>query len=145
MNFTSNIQIFAHAATTSSTALIKAYCGLVAIELVLKQEVNLRSHNIPQALATFKNMNAVGRKSMHVAILNSLRQRLVNDLTAISTQNRHGVPCAAPSNSYPYIRYTRFAVDGWGIPDTPSARLATLAVTVDHARHILKTKFGLPL
>lgn len=145
MNFTSNIQIFADAATTSSAALIKAYCGLVAIELVLKHEVNLRSHNIPQALATFKNMKAVGRKSIHVATLNSLRQRLVNDLTAISTQNRDGAPCAAPSNCYPYIRYTRFTLDGWGIPDTPNASLATLAATVDHARYILKTKFGLPL
>lgn len=142
MPHTSNIQIFVEAANTSPHPLIRAYCGLVAVELVLKSEVGLKDHNVPAGLTKFRAARATGAKAIHAAVFNTMRMKLTNDLIAISSQKADGSPCAVPADSFPYLRYTRFDVDGWGIPSTTGGLVTALANTVDQLRAFLKQHFG---
>jgi hypothetical protein len=144
MRHTSNINAFLSAAG-SSDCLIQAYCGLVAIELLIKHEVGLQDHNICHGLDKFRMLRAIDNKSWTTNALLSLTNRLRNDIQAISANGKDGVGRSAPVDSYPYIRYSRIEVDGWAIPKTTSEQLKTLSDTVNSIRSFLKNNFALPL
>lgn len=140
-----NTAYFVHAADNSTNSLITAYCGLVAIELVLKQEIGLTSHDVPSGINSFSIQKAIGGAASHAMVLSSFRVKLINDLKAIHVQHKCGYPIAAPITCYPYIRYTRIIGDGWGPPETPTSDVAALASTVNQIRLFLKKTFGLSL
>lgn len=56
---TTNIRAFVAAAASSADQTVKAYCGMVAIELVLKQSTGLTDHNVPSALNIFAQRFAI--------------------------------------------------------------------------------------
>lgn len=138
---TTNIRAFVAAATTSTDEMIRAYCGMVAIELVLKQATGLTDHNLPGALNVFAHRFAVGNQRGCKLRLTALSAQLSNALKAISVQGKDGVARFAPAESYPYIRYTRHAADGWPAPSTTQEQVKTLADLVSSTRSYLATKF----
>jgi len=140
-----NIRAFVVAATSSADEMVRAYCGMVAIELVLKQATGLTDHNIPGALNVFALRFAVGNQRGCKVRLNALSAQLSNALQAISVQGKDGLARFAPSESYPYIRYTRHAADGWSAPSTTHEQVKTLADLVGSIRSYLATKFQKPL
>lgn len=137
----SNAAWFANAATASPDYLTQAYFGLVAIELLLKSKTPLPSHDVPGGLDSFALLQVHNQKKN----LNSLAKRLRNDIKAVVMHNKNGSPQAAPSHSYPYIRYARLDSDGWGVPNTTMSTLQALASTVAQTRLYLKTHFGMAL
>lgn len=136
-----NIRAFVAAATSSSDEMVKAYCGMVAIELVLKQATGLTDHNIPGALNVFALRFAVGNKSGCKVRLNALSAQLSNALKAIIVQGKDGGARFAPAECYPYIRYTRHASDGWPAPYTTHEQMEQLSNLVGSTRSYLATKF----
>lgn len=142
---TTNIRAFVVAATASADETVKAYCGMVAIELVLKHATGLTDHNVPGALNAYAHRFAVGNQRGCKVRLNALSVQLSNSLKAITVQGKDGVARYAPAESYPYIRYTRHASDGWPVPSTTHEQVKTLANLVDGIRSYLSTKFQQPL
>jgi hypothetical protein len=140
-----NIAAFVTAADVSGDLIIRSYCGMVAIELVLKEAMGLSDHNVPAALNHFANKFAVGHLYGCKARLNAIATQLSNAIAAISVQGIDGKPRAAPAASYPYIRYTRHVGDGWTVPSTTVDQAQALTDAVMNARAYLKQKFGKPL
>lgn len=106
MAHTSNINAFVNAAG-GANHLIQAYCGLVAIELMIKQEVGLVDHNVCAGLNKFRLMRSIGHRSWTANFLLSLTNRLRNDINAIQVNGKDGMPRSAPVESYgfpPLIR-----------------------------------------
>jgi hypothetical protein len=120
---------------------VSSYLGLVAIELVLKHSTGLKNHNVPAALNKFAHMFATTHKVGCKVRLNAMATQLANDLAAVSVQGTDGSPRFAPIDSYPYLRYVRYDVDGWDIPFTTAAQADALLVTVTGIRSYLKTRF----
>lgn len=144
MPHTSNIKAFLRA-TLDQAPLVRAYCGLVAIELVLKQEVGLTDHNICAGLDKFRVQRAVGTKSWTATALIALTNRIRSGIVAIHVNDKLGLPRSAPFDSYPYIRYLRLEGDGWGAPETALSTVEALAAAVLEVRVFLRTHFELPL
>lgn len=144
MPHTTNISGF-RAAAGSADPLISAYCGLVAIELALKQHVALGNHDVCSGLNKFRMLKAVDSRSWTGHILIGLTDRLRRDIQAISVNDKFGSAVAAPGHSFPFIRYTRCETDGWPAPFATFDQISTLADTVKQVRSLLKTPFGLPL
>lgn len=140
-----NISAFITAADVSEDLIIRSYCGMVAVELVLKQAMGLSDHNVPAALNHFANKFAVGHHSGCKVRLNAIATQLSNAIAAISVQGIDGNPRAAPAASYPYIRYTRHDGDGWAVPSTTAAQAQDLSDAVMSVRAYLKQKFKKPL
>lgn len=136
-----NIQAFVAAATSSTDEMVKAYCGMVAIELVLKEATGLTDHNIPGALNVFAHRFAVANQRGCKVRINALSTQLSNALKAISVQGKDGVARSAPAESYPYIRYTRHVTDGWPAPATTPEQMKNLSAVVGSTRSYLATKF----
>ncbi|CAD6560603.1 hypothetical protein LMG28727_07199 [Paraburkholderia kirstenboschensis] len=136
-----NIQAFRQAALTSGDSIVKAYCGLVAIELVLKQATGLKDHNVPSALKKFAIKHAIDHMSGCKIRLNALATQLSNRIDAISVNGVDGNGRAAPTDSYPYIRYTRHLTDGWPSPSTSLEQATELAEKVAEIRAYLASKF----
>lgn len=121
--------------------MVSAYCGMVAVELVLKQSTGLTDHNVPSALNVFAHQFAVGHQRGCKIRLHALSAQLSNALKAISVQGKDGGARFAPAESYPYIRYTRHAADGWPAPATTQQQVKVLADIVISTRSYLATKF----
>jgi hypothetical protein len=138
MPHTSNINAFILAATVKSP-LVQAYCGLVAIELVLKHEVALVDHNVCAALNRFRTQRANSSSAFGLIALTSQLQAAI---VAIQVNGKDGLPRAAPYDSFPYIRYSRFDTDGWGEPHTLTGTIESLANIVQRLRLFLRTHFG---
>lgn len=138
---TTNIRAFVAAAASSADQIVRAYCGMVAIELVLKEATSLKDHNVPAALNVFAHKFAVGNHRGCKVRLNALSAQMSNALKAISVQSIDGTPRFAPAESYPYIRYTRHAADGWPTPSTTQEQAKNLADIVIGTRSYLATKF----
>ncbi|HBO2152800.1 hypothetical protein ACM8AW_26170 [Pseudomonas aeruginosa] len=137
---TTNIRAFA-AAASSSDPVVSAYCGMVAIELVLKQAIGLPDHNVPSALNLFAHRFAIDNLRGCKVRLASLSTQLSNALKTISVQGKDGVARFAPAECYPYIRYTRHTCDGWTGPTTTQEQAEMLAHIVNSTRSYLATKF----
>jgi hypothetical protein len=144
MTHASNIKAFATAAG-SPDFLIQSYCGLVAIELVIKQEVGLADHDVCYGLNKFCVQKAIGSRSWCSSFLLSLANQLRNDINAIQVNGKDGLPRAAPAGCYPYIRYTRIDNDGWPVPNTNDAALQALAKTVQQILSLLRRTFGVQI
>lgn len=142
MTHATNIAGFLAAARASADPLTQAYCGLVAIELVLKQEIPLGNHDVPSALKRFATRNAIGLKAGCKVRLDTLAVQLHNSIRAISVQGKDYAPRAAPGECYPYIRYARHAGDKWPDPSTSIQEAQALASIVVQIRSYLTSKFG---
>lgn len=140
-----NISDFLDASKKSQSALVQAYLGLIAIELVLKSHITLSDHDVGLGLTRFKNLKCQGKLAVKGGELTTLILRLRNDIQSISVTDKNGSARYAPQNSYPFIRYTRMSGDGWIAPSCPAADLSRLARTVQQVRAFLRLSFGLPL
>lgn len=138
----SNIAAFVRAASSSSDNIIRAYCGLVAIELVLKHATGLKDHNVPAALNKFAHLHAVGHLAGCKIRLTTLSTQIANALKVITVQGIDGAARFAPPDIYPYIRYTRFDVDGWSAPSTTDEQAQALSALVEATRSYLHQKFN---
>lgn len=136
----SNIAAFG-AAARSTNDLIRAYCGLVALELELKARVTLTNHDVCTALLRLKNTLAVGAKSWTAPTFVSLAAQLRNDIARICVNDKDGSPRFAPGDCYPYIRYTRLAIDAWPPPCATAIEVVTLANTVSRVRAFIRSNF----
>lgn len=140
-----NISDFLLASKISGSALVRAYLGLVAIELALKSQVSLPDHDVGAGLTRFKSARCKGAKLCKEMELTSLIGRLRTDLQSISVNGKDGKARSAPQNSYPFLRYTRHQGDGWPAPNSHLSDLERLARTVQQIRTFLRQSFGLPL
>lgn len=142
MDFSSNIAAFVIAAKKSNDPITKAYFGLVAIELTLKNSVPLKDHNVPAALDKFAHKFAIQNLAGCKIRLNTLAAQLKNDFSGIHVQGKDKQAQPTPAASYPNIRYTRLEDDDWPTPFTSAAQAETLANTVAAIQNYLKTKFN---
>lgn len=142
---TTNIRQFAEASDSSSSSLLQAYLGLVAIELVLKAFVPLTNHDVCSGLVRYKNKYCVGAQQNKAMSLTAVTSRLRNDIQAICVNDRDGLPRYSPAESYPFLRYVRLDADGWFPPACKPEELTRLARTVQQARSLLRKNFRLPL
>ena len=133
-----NTQIFIDAASASSSSLVKAYCGLVAIELTLKSVVDLGDHDVPSGLTrlNIKHPTPGGYNLLGLIV------RLRNEIDSINVTGKIGERRTAPHTSYPFIRYTTFDSDGWAPPNTTEKEINALATTVARIRSYLKKHYG---
>jgi len=143
MSHSTNISSFLSAAN-GQDPLLRSYCGLVVLELVIKHEVGLIDHNVIHGLNKLRSAKAVNAKAWAGVGMLSLTNKLRTDLVAIHVNGIDGLPRTTPTESYPYIRYCRIADDGWAQPHTTSVELTTLANTVQQIRTFLRTNFSLP-
>jgi hypothetical protein len=141
-SYTSNVKAFVESARASSDPITKAYFGMVAIELILKESTGLRSHDVPGAIIDFANRYAVKKLSGCKVRLSSLSTQLSNDLAQIITNDKNRSPSITPSHCYPYLRYTRHQLDGWPVPVTTVAQAQKLASTVSQVQAYLREKFN---
>ncbi|WP_310384769.1 hypothetical protein [Roseateles sp.] len=139
---TKNIDAFVAASVSSSDHIVKAYLGLVAVELILKNDVGLKGHNVPAAIDKFAHLFAIGHHQGCKIKLNALVAQLRNAITAITVQGKDGNPCNAPVDSYPNIRYVRHESDSWPAPFTSEEQAKVLSAKVLEIRAYLKNKFG---
>lgn len=139
-----NIQVFLDAASNGSD-LVGVYCGLIAIELVLKQQVSLTDHDVCAGLNKLGISKGVGKDQHHRPIILALSNQLRTDIGRIYVNGKDGLPRFAPFNSYPYIRYTRIALDGWPAPVCAAAEMLALRRTVNKIRAYLRINFGCKL
>jgi hypothetical protein len=143
MAHASNIKAFLSSAISSDSHLIQAYCGLVAVELVLKDDNMCTGHNVPDGIRRLSNAN---KCAPHRKIaLYALAQELNNDLCAIFVVDKNGNVSPARPDKFPDIRYTRCFGDGWGNLETTPEKLETLANRVNRIRNYLRTNFGYAL
>jgi hypothetical protein len=140
-----NVSAFIAAASSTSDNVVKAYCGMVAIELVLKHSTGLKDHNVPGALNKFAEKYARDDFRGCKVKINTLSNRMTNALKNIGVQGVDGVARFAPSECYPYIRYARHSVDGWPEPSTTAEQAKILADIVAETRSYLLNKFKLAL
>ena len=146
MAHTSNIKAFLSSAISSENHLIQAYCGLVAIELTLKDEKMCAGHNVPDGIRRLGHAKGAAiRDRRHRVALVSLAVELINDLRSIHVLDKDGNISTARAAQFPDIRYTRFSGDGWGATETPSEKLEVLAKRVSRIRSYLRTNFGYAL
>jgi hypothetical protein len=138
---TTNIRSFIKSADASGDSIVRAYCGLVAVELVLKQSTGLKDHNVPSALKKFALKYAIGHMSGCKTQLMALATQLSNRIDAIHVNGIDGLARPAPNDSYPYLRYTRHAADGWPEPSTSAQQAKELAEKVAETRAYLASKF----
>src|SRR5687768_6319810 len=129
MSHASNMRAFM-AAADSIHPLIQAYCGLVSVELVLKQRVELTDHNVCAGLTRLRTVLCVGNRSWSATAMLGITDRLKNDLIAIQTNGKDGLPRSVPYESYPYLRYSRFEADGWPAPNPPAPARTLLSTPV---------------
>jgi len=139
---TKNIDAFVKACVSSSDHVVNAYLGLVAVELVLKNDTGIKDHNVPAAIDKFAHHFATGHLQGCQIKLNALAVQLRNAIKAVSVQGVDGNPRFAPVESYPYIRYVRHESDGWSAPFTSEEQAKILSAKVTEIRAYLKTKFG---
>lgn len=139
---TLNIKGFVDASKSIKDPIIKAYCGLVAVELVLKDAVGLKNHDVPAAIKKFALKFAIDEMYGCRSRLNSLSTQLSRELSAITTQGTDKVACSCPTSSYPYLRYVRHQVDGWPLPCTTTIQAQELASTVEQIQFYLRKKFN---
>lgn len=143
MALQTNAKAFLAASRAAGEDFLRAYLGLVAIELALKGSIQMSDHNVPDALGRFANRFAVGPKRGCKVRLDVLARQLKNDLTQITVQSKGNAPMLVPAASYPNLRYTRLQCDGWPSPCATPQQLTTLVQTVSAIHEYLSTKFGL--
>lgn len=121
--------------------LMKCYCGLVAIELSIKHQVGLKDHNVINGLVIFSR----AQQPWAQRALTAFADRLRRDLVVLIANNSKGVVGPVSMDSYPNMRYCRFAEDGWDQPCTTEQQLNVLAGTVQEVRTFLRRNFSLPI
>jgi hypothetical protein len=125
--------------------LLCCYCGLVALELVIKHEVGLIDHNVIHGLNRFGISKAIDKFSWARPKLAQLASKLRTDLVAIYANGIDGNPRNIPAESYPYLRYCRLEDDGWGAPCATDEQLVTLSKTIRQIRTFLRSNFSLSI
>lgn len=94
---------------TDAHVLLRAYCGLVLMELALKDHLALTGlkHDVPAMLHRLAN-NA----TQHRPTLNQFRAELAVNLAKLHTQNNNGTNGRVNAQVFPGIRYLRHS-DDW--------------------------------
>lgn len=136
-----NTKGFLAAADSSQTGIIKAYCGLVAIELELKSQIRVTDHNVPSSMLALR----AAKPKPGSQVLNSFAEQLRNDIERIQVTGAHGDRRTAPHCSYPYIRYATMEADGWDHPTSTEEDFTRLCATIARIRKYLKTNYNLSL
>lgn len=123
------------AANTTSPALIRAYCGMVVVELALKDHLGIANlgHDLPEMLRRLGNNNGGLR-----AALNQHRCDLTNKLAALHSSKIDGSVGRVSAQSYPNIRYLRHTSD-WPINASTDSDIEALRVCIDRIRAFLKS------
>jgi len=141
MPTTYNRQAFHFAvAHANCPPLLKTYCGLMLVELALKDQLGPTSlrHNIPDML---QRLGRIERSSR--AALNHYRAMLSNNLTILRVQTALGAAGYARAAVFPDIRYIRHHSD-WNHDASSDAEINDLRICVDRLRHFLRSNIGLP-
>jgi hypothetical protein len=116
------------------TALTRAYCRCVALELALKEELALiggsgnGGHDVPSLLLQYANAKLA--LSPLKAQVNVLAGQLSSRLSALWCQDRYGVPIKVKAKSYPFMRYLRHQSDGWLPQYSSDADVQSVEATV---------------
>lgn len=126
------------AAGAREPVLLRAYCGLVLIELALKEKLAASSlqHDIPMMLQKLAQ-TLPGQR----AALNQHRSELTNRLTTLHTTRGDGSHGRVRASMFPDLRYLRHETD-WTSDASRDAELDALRICVDRLRAFLKTNVG---
>lgn len=123
------------ASNDQSPPLLRAYCGLVLVELALKEVLAISNlkHDLPAMLQRLGQQNRP-----QAAALAKHRSALVNNLGALHTTRIDNSPGRVRPQAYPDLRYIRHA-DDWNADSSTEDEIHALRVCVDRLRAFLKT------
>jgi hypothetical protein len=139
MPYTHNRTAFrAVASNDQLPPLLRAYCGLVLIELALKERLALPNlgHDLPRMLQRLGLQNRP-----QAAALAKYRSSLCDKLTALHSSRNDNSIGRVRSLAYPDIRYIRH-VDDWNADASNDDEVKALRLCVDQLRSFLKTNVG---
>jgi len=130
---------FRAAATGESHALPRVYCGLVLIELALKDNLNVPGlkHDLPIML---RKVSLANRS--HKAAINQHICELTNRLAVLHVSAVDGSPSRARATAYPDIRYVRHTSD-WTEQFSTDKEIEDLRICVGKIRAFLKTNLAI--
>lgn len=119
-------------------SLLRAYCGLVLVELALKERLAIPNlgHDLPDMLQRLGQLNRP-----QAAALTKYRSALTNKLTALHTTRNDNSYGRVRAKAYPDLRYIRH-VDDWNIDASTDDEVKALRLCVDQLRSFLKTNVG---
>lgn len=127
-----------HSVATDNNAhqLARCYCGLVLIELAIKDHLSLSNvgHNVPLML------DKLGHKHRNLkASLNTVKAQLRCALSNLHTVRNNGNADKVRPESYPDMRYIRHTSD-FPSQCSTDADLVQLRLCVDRTRAFLRSK-----
>lgn len=125
-------------ASVGLPALLRAYCGMVVLELALKDHLGIANigHDIPEMLHRLSPANPGLRPALNV-----LRCELTNKLAKLYATKIDGTTGRVSPQSYPNIRYLRHTSD-WSNDASTEDEIEALRICVDQIRAFLKSKAG---
>jgi len=139
MPFTHNRTAFRTVASNDQLPpLLRAYCGLVLVELALKERLAVPNlgHDLPAMLQRLGQQNRP-----QAAALIKYRSALSDKLAALHTTRIDNSRGRVRSQAYPDLRYIRH-VDDWNADASSDDEIKALRVCVDQLRAFLKTNVG---
>jgi hypothetical protein len=119
------------------SSLVRAYCGLMVIELCIKDVLSCHGlkHDIQRMLQRLGQEHPPATRNR--GALNSLASRLSNVLSALPCQSLANSASMVRPTVFPDMRYIRHNSD-WSAPTCSDAELDTLRRLVDELRHFLR-------
>lgn len=119
-------------------SLIRAYCGLVLLELALKERLGTPNlgHDLPSMLQRLAQEN-----KPQAAALNQQRSDLTNKLSVLHAARVDNSSGRVRAAAYPDLRYLRHTSD-WTADASTDREIEGLRICVDRLRTYLKTNVG---
>lgn len=138
MPHTHNRAAFRAAAASNLPSLIRAYCGLVLLELAIKERLGPpnHGHDLPVMLLRLAQQNRP-----QSAALNQQRSDLTNKLSLLYATRIDDSAGPVRASAYPDLRYLRHVTD-WNANASNDQQIEDLRICVDRLRSYLKTNVG---
>jgi hypothetical protein len=121
----------------TAPSLVRAYCGLMVIELAVKDLLNCHGlkHDLQRMLQLLGRDHEPAKQNR--AALNSLTSQLSNLLSALPCQSISNTVTAVRPAAFPDLRYVRHE-DDWRSNFCLDNDLETLRRHIDQLRHFLR-------
>ena len=138
MPHTHNRTAFRAAAASNLPSLIRAYCGLVLLELAIKERLGPpnQGHDLPVMLLRLAQQN-----KPQSAALNQQRSDLTNKLSILYATRLDESAGRVRASAYPDLRYLRHVSD-WPSEASTDQQIENLRICVDRLRSYLKSNVG---
>jgi hypothetical protein len=125
-----------------ASSLAKAYGKLVAIEIVVKDELGpaataSHGHDVPGLLVALAKARELAPHFVPKAAMTGKVAKLSSLLSGMTCTGKQGARMPVPAVNYPYMRYVLHENDGTHPTDTKEAHIADVGATADEVIDLL--------